>query len=376
MVRKLMMSLFSFAILAFAAPDAGAQVQGTEAQRNRANQYAVGIISGGINGTYVRIAADLAAVLDDGDNLRVLPMMGKGSVQNINDILYLRGTDIGIVQSDVLAYMKRQNIHPGIERRIHYITKLYNEEIHILARDEVREVAELAGRKVNFDNRGSGTFMTATTVFDALGIKVEATTFDQALALEKLKSGEISALLYVAGKPTALFRDLKRGDGVHLLAMPQSTKLLETYLPSNFTSEDYAQLVPEGQRVETLAVGSVMAAFAWEVGSERYQRVARFVEAFLGKFEEFRKPPRHAKWQEVSLTAQVPGWTRFRAADEWLRRSAVATTDQPQIDPKLRKAFETFLQREGRSMVGANLSTEQKETLFLQFVRWQNAQHN
>ena len=376
MIRKTMLSLFSFALLAVGAPGAGAQGQGMEAQRNRANQNAVGIISGGINGTYVRIAADLAAVLDDGDNLRVLPMIGKGSVQNITDILYLRGTDIGIVQSDVLAYMKRQNIHPGIERRINYITKLYNEEIHILARDDVREVAELAGRKVNFDNRGSGTFMTATTVFDALGVNVEATTFDQALALEKLKAGEISALIYVAGKPTTLFRDLKRDDGVHLIGLPQSTKLLETYLPSRFTSEDYAQLVAEGQPVETLAVGSVMAAFAWEVGSERYQRVARFVDAFFAKFEEFRKPPRHAKWQEVSLTAQVPGWTRFRPADEWLRRTAVATSDPSQIDPKLRKAFETFLQREGRPMVGGNLSAEQRDALFQQFVRWQGTQRN
>ncbi|MEM9592110.1 MAG: TRAP transporter substrate-binding protein, partial [Pseudomonadota bacterium] len=75
---------------------AQAQTSGAEAQQEshsqtvaRVNGGRVGIISGGIGGTYLRIATDLASVLDDGDRVRVLPIMGKGSVQNISDILYL-----------------------------------------------------------------------------------------------------------------------------------------------------------------------------------------------------------------------------------------------------------------------------------------------
>ncbi len=64
----------------------------------RINRGTISVISGGINGTYVRIAADLSAVLDNGEDLRILPIMGKGSVQNIDDILYLKGIDVGIVQ--------------------------------------------------------------------------------------------------------------------------------------------------------------------------------------------------------------------------------------------------------------------------------------
>ena len=95
-----------------------ALAQGTTPTLNslaiRANAGTVGIISGGADGTYVRIAADLAAVLDDGDSLRVLPILGKGSLQNIADILVLRGVDIGIVQSDVLAYARREKLLPGL----------------------------------------------------------------------------------------------------------------------------------------------------------------------------------------------------------------------------------------------------------------------
>ena len=86
----------------------------------------IGVISGGIDGTYARIAADLMTVLDDGERMRVLPVLGRGSVQNAADILDLRGVDVGIVQSDVLAYLRRARLLPGVERRLHYITKLYD----------------------------------------------------------------------------------------------------------------------------------------------------------------------------------------------------------------------------------------------------------
>ena len=136
----------------------------------RANAGTVGIISGGPDGTYVRIAADLAAVLDDGDALRVLPILGKGSLQNLADILVLRGVDIGIVQSDVLAFARRERLLPGVDSLIQYIAKLYDEEVHVLARAEIARIEDLAGRPVNVDVRGSGTAMTAALLFDALGL--------------------------------------------------------------------------------------------------------------------------------------------------------------------------------------------------------------
>ncbi len=79
-------------------------------------QAVAGVIAGGLDGTYIRIAADLAVVLDD-PRLRVLPIIGKGSVQNIDDLLHLRGVDIAIVQSDVLAFIRAQKSAPDVERR-------------------------------------------------------------------------------------------------------------------------------------------------------------------------------------------------------------------------------------------------------------------
>src|SRR6185437_4419329 len=165
------------ALLVLAALPAAAASQSPtrsiEAMRERINAGTVGIVSGGLNGTYIRIAAELAAVLDDGDTLRVLPLVGKGSVQNIADILFLKGIDIGIVQSDVLAYIKRERLYPGADKSIQYIAKLYNEEFHILAGKDIARVEDLAGKKVNFDVANSGTAMTASLIFERLKTTVE-----------------------------------------------------------------------------------------------------------------------------------------------------------------------------------------------------------
>jgi TRAP transporter TAXI family solute receptor len=352
-----------------AAPFGAASAAETiDQMRARANSGTVGVVSGGVDGTYIRIAADLAAVLDDGDQLRVLALIGKGSVQNIADIEFLRGIDIGIVQSDVLAYAKREKLIPGVDKSVQYIVKLYDEELHLLAGKDITKVEDLAGKKVNVDLNGSGTAMTASLVLERLGVPFEATNFDQALALEKLKHGEIAALAYVTGRPARLFGGVKAEDGLHFIAVPMNAALLETYLPAQLTHADYPLVVPDGQTVDTVAVGAVMAVYSWAPETDRYRKVARFVDAFFGNFEAFLKPPRHPKWKEVNLAAQVPGWTRFPPAESWLRRAAAMSATEPS-----RKEFEAFLDRTagpGRTP----RTEEQKAALFEEFLRWHQSQ--
>ncbi len=338
--------------------------------RSRVNQGTVSIISGGVTGTYIRIASDLAAVLDDGDKLRILPIIGKGSAQNITDILYLKGIDIGIVQSDVLSFIKNQNIHPTISNRIRYITKLYNEEFHLLAGDSVKSIGDLAGQKVNFGVAGSGTYMTASTVFETLNVDVEPVSFDQALALEKLKSGEIAAMVYVAGKPAEVFRNIEATSGLHLVPVPATTELLEIYLPSVFDGTDYPALIEGDGEVQTLAVGAVMAVYNWDEENERYGKVEKFVNTFFDTFDDFLKSPRHPKWQEVNLAAEVPGWTRFKPADEWLNKRE--SVQGPGYDMENRQMFEAFLKFMNDQNTGAEpRSEQQRANLYNQFLQWQ-----
>jgi TRAP transporter TAXI family solute receptor len=264
-------------------------------------------------------------VLDDGDLLRVLNVLGKGSAQNLADILYLKGIDVGIVQSDVLAYAKSHHLFPGVEQSVQYIAKLYDEEVHVLAAPSVRSLADLAGKTVNVDGQGSGTAMTSAVLFEVLGIKVQYANGDQAAALEKLKRGEIAALVYVSGKPVPLFSGIGAGSGLHFLPVPPNDALLQTYLPARLTAADYPGLVADGAPVDTIAVGDVMAVFAWPPGSDRYMKVARFVDALFDKFPALQMKPRHPKWHEVNLAAQAPGWVRFPEAQALLQpKSRVA----------------------------------------------------
>jgi TRAP-type uncharacterized transport system substrate-binding protein len=331
-----------------------------------ANAGTVGVISGGVDGTYVRIAADLASVLD-GKHLRVLPVIGKGSVQNVADILYLHGIDIGIVQSDALAYIEQHNLYPGVQQMVDYIAKLYEEEVHVLARKDITQLADLAHQKVNVDVRGSGTAMTASVLFDSLGVPVEATNDDQDAALEKLRRGDIAAIIYVVGKPARLFTPLPADSGMHFLTIPLKDALLDTYLPAQLRHADYPTLVPDGKPVDTVGVGAVMAVYNWQPNTDRYVKVTRFVDAFFSKFQLFQQPPRHPKWKEVNLAAQVPGWTRFPPAEDWLQRSAMAGhTGRPtQAD------FTTFLA--GMSGPMARLTDAQKSVLFRQFLEWESS---
>ena len=320
--------LLGGAALAAAAPLA-ARAQGLEGAQGsipalaaRANAGTVGVISGGVDGTYIRIANDLSAVLDRGDELRVLPIIGRGSVQNLSDIMFLRGIDIGIVQSDVLAFAQRERLFPSVTSLVQYIAKLYDEELHLLARPGINRVEDLAGQRVNVDLRGSGTAMTASLVFHGLGVDVQTTNDPQDTALERLKRGEIAAMAFVAGQPARIFASVPPGSGLHFLEVPLTPALVDTYLPSRLTAERYPNLVEAGGGVDTVAVGAVMAVYAWQPGTERHRKVARFIEAFFSRFDEFQRPPRHAKWREVNLAAQVPGWTRFGVAQEVAARMA------------------------------------------------------
>ena len=330
-----------------------------------ANANTVGIVSGGVDGTYVRIAADLASVLDDGQHLRVLPMIGKGSVQNVADILYLRGIDVGIVQSDVLAYIEQQKLYPNVQVLVDYVAKLYEEEVHVLARKDIARLSDLAHQKVNVDVRGSGTAMTASVLFGSLGVQVQATNDDQGVALEKLRRGDIAAIVYVVGKPARLFTPLPADSGLHFLSIPINQALLDTYLPAQLRHADYPALVAAGAPVNTVAVGAVMAVYNWPPNTERYHKVARFVDAFFSKFQVFLQPPHHPKWQDVNLAAQLPGWTRFPAAEQWLQRKAVAGTAGGTVQAE----FSGFLTAAGGS--ATNLNEAQKARLFRQFLQWE-----
>ena len=215
--------------------------------RERKNAWTVGIAGGLIDGTYMRFADELAKVLDDGDNLRILPMVSYGAASNLDDLLYLRGVDLAVTQSDVFEYFRTERKTPNLQNRVHYILRLPIAELHILAKTDIRSLEDLRGRKVNFGPAGSGSSLTGTIVFQRLGVQVEQILIDQQSALQKLQSGEVAALVRVVGKPVDFFTRIPPNSGLHLVPIPFTKTFEDYYTAGEFKSKDLS-LPPCGKR--------------------------------------------------------------------------------------------------------------------------------
>ena len=336
--RSLLSALPAAAFLGAARPGAAATAQPVN----------IGIMGGEIDGTFMRITTDLSSVLNS-DEMRVIPIVGKGSLQNIGDLLHLPGVDLALIAADVLAYAQATHLYPGELSKVEYICKLYDNDMHVCARPEIQTLADLQGKPVNIDVEGAGTNLTSRTVFKTLGIAPAFRTQEPTIGQDKLRRGEIAANIYTGGKPIRLFASQPPDTGLHMLAVPSTPELEKTYLPGGqFTHADYPTLIPEGQTVETIGVGVTLANFGWGPGSARYRNLVTFVDTFFTRFPELLKPPHHPAWHNVNLAAAQPGWVRFPPADAWLAQHQPGNADKPPVAAaKMQADFDQFLAQRG-----------------------------
>ena len=338
---------------------------GSAQTKQALNQNTVTLITGTIGGTYVQFGADLASVLDDGNKLRVLPIVGRGSVQSVADILFLQGVDIGIVRADTLDYLERKGFAKDIKKQFTYVTKLYNEEMQVIAPKSVNSLRDLEGKTVSVDLPNGSTFVTVLTVADRIGMKANWVYIEQRIAMEKLKKGEVDAVIVVGGKPYKSVSNFANDGRFHLVKVDYEKPLQGDYLPASLTSKDYPNLIAEGESVDTIAVPALLAAYNWAPNTDRYRKLTNFVDAFFTKFPQFQNPPFHPKWKEVSLSAPLAGWQRLPYAQQWL--------DSHGIEPVARGRFDDFLKQS--SAAGRLPSDTDKEALFRQFKTWEAEQN-
>jgi TRAP transporter TAXI family solute receptor len=317
---------------------------GTLPSAEHLNSGTVTIITAPVGGAYAAMGSDMATVLDDGDNLRVLPVIGKGSVQNLIDILRLKSVDMGFVLSDALEFVKNEYGVANIESQVNYITKVFNADVHIVARKEIQTIRDLNGKKV-FAERNLG-YASARNLFNRLGIKADIDSkTDDAAGMQKVLTGEGDAWFGPIGKVAGIIRNIKNDEGrFHLVAVPYEKAIIGPYLPSSFTAADYPNLVPPGETVDTVALSSLLVVYNWSPGTDRYNRVARFIDALFSKIDLFQKPPRHPKWQETTLTATIPGLQRFKAADDWLTRAAARSAEANGPQATQKQLYNEFLE--------------------------------
>jgi TRAP-type uncharacterized transport system substrate-binding protein len=332
------------------------------------NANTVTVITAPIGGPMSIMGSDMAAVLDDGDKLRVLPILGKGATQNLLDILRLKNIDMGLVTSDALEFVKSEYNVPDVAKRVRYIAPLFHNSVHIVARQDIKTLQDLNGKRV-FAERSIG-LPAASLIFRRMGIKAEIDSqTDPDGGLQKLLSGEGDAWVASVSSNAPVIKNIKNEAGnFHLLEIPYQETLKDIYLPMSFSSQEYPNLLPQGATIDTVAAPTVLMVYNWPPESDRYRRVARFVDALFDKIERLQQPPRSPKWKDTVISANVRGLIRFKPAQDWLDRYWTNAPAKPIGETQVPRIVPT------EDTGGKNDPPQESTKLFKDFLRWRDGQ--
>jgi TRAP-type uncharacterized transport system substrate-binding protein len=315
----------------------------------------LGLIAGPAVSAETLLAADMASLFPQGADLRVLPMLGDSGSGNLALLLDDPGIGLAFVSTEALAEASAKD--KRLADRLELVARLAPQEVHVLARAEVETLSDLSGKKVSVGPAGSASAVTATTLFKALGVDVEISNLDTPGAIEQLKQGALSAVVIVDAKPSPLIGAIPINIGLHLLPIPFGAQLEAAYLPTRLKASDYANLIRSGSEVATVATGMALVGAKTKRDKKAQAEIDKFVSVVFPRFAELQA--RHPKWREVNLAANLPGIKRAAAADAWLAAQA-----KQELRPMAASAS-------GQIPAMPDLSKDQREALFRQFIQWQ-----
>jgi TRAP transporter TAXI family solute receptor len=289
----------------------------------------IGMVTGSTTGTYFQFGQDIAKVARTA-GLEVLVKESEGSSDNILRLVSRENAALGIVQSDVLGLLSRSE-DPEVRRiseRLRLVFPFYNEEVHLLARKDIRRFEDLDGKRVVVGMKGSGDWITATNLLHMINIKpakrIELPPPEGASAVLR---GEADVMVYVAGKPVKLFttfQELQKNpqysplvQAVHFVPLTHE-RMLQEYVAATIGPDDYTWL---SETISTVAVKAVLISFDFSSRSNPYYQQRCEQLAKLGRVirEDFTERSHsreslqragHPKWREVDLNQDLGIWKR------------------------------------------------------------------
>lgn len=307
-------SLFSSSLLA----DSGIVIP-TREQAQKVNENKIGVVFTHEE-LFHQLVHNMESELEQDSGLRIVPIMGKNHVQSVYDLLFLKGVDLALVRADAIEYVKRKGDYPSIQRLINNVAKVSEEKIVIIARKDYQTLEDLEGQVVGFGLPGSGEYVTSTIAFDTLGIEPDYVEVNNTIAIEKMKSGELAAMVYLLRAPDAVqtgndlkaataVKELQLGDDLHIMEIPESSDLSVIYTPTALTSLDLPGLIDEGSSIATYSVDAILAVYRWRAPSFRFDQTERFVNALVDSLEGLRSEVYQPAWKRVDLEEQTPNIT-------------------------------------------------------------------
>jgi uncharacterized protein len=292
----------------------------------------MGIVTGSEKGTYYQFGLNMQRLVKQRD-IDLSVYTSKGSVDNIYAVYQRPKTQLGIVQSDVLAFVARVQTDPVLKRvarKIRMVFPLYNEEIHMLGRKGITDFDDLTDRRVAIGREGSGSYLTARLLFRVSEVQPkEMVLIDPDKALAELKAGRIDAMFYVVGYPVKLFTDnVTEADGLTLIPIFNKS-ITEFYPVVQMLAKTYAW---QANPVDTVAVKSVLVSYDFRrLDCDNVGRFAQIVSANL----DWLKKNGHPKWQAVDFDFPLKGWEQYDCVRRYVQRTgpAPAATRRPSENP-------------------------------------------
>src|SRR5438094_6040360 len=283
----------------------------------------MGVITGGEKGTYYQFGLNFQA-LGRANGINMTVHTSKGSVENIYAVYQRPGIQLGIVQSDVLAFVARVQTDEALKRiakKIKMVFPLYNEEIHLLAKKGINSFDDLANKRVAIGREGSGTYLTVRLLFKVSEVAPrEMVLIDTDEALAELKAGRIDAMFFVAGYPVRLLNEgVAAGDDLRLVPITNKD-IAEFYPRAAIPAKTYAW---QPEAVDTVAVKAVLVSFDYRRNDcEAVGTLAQLVSGNL----DWLKKNGHQKWKAVDLDVPLKGWEQYDCVRKYLKATARAVS--------------------------------------------------
>ena len=270
------------------------------------------ITTGGKEGTYFQIGSDIAKLArQHGVRLDVKP--SKGSLDNIIRIYGKKYRQIGIVQSDILEYLRSSTDHKmrKTARDIKMIASLHNEEVHILANKSIKRLSQLNGKKISIGPTNSGTAITASLLLKKSGVTPGKTLYMSAeKALDALRSQDIDAMVYVSGYPVSLFSKIKNTDNLHLVPI-LDRRIGGSYIMSSIPEGTYTW---QKGIVSTIAVKAVLTGYEYNKKNHHSKKVCEIGKIIHSNIDWLKRNG-HSKWDNVRLNESLTGWEKNGCID-------------------------------------------------------------
>ena len=287
------------------------------------NYSPMGMVTGSPSGTYIQFGRQIADIARS-EGVEIIVKPSGGSLDNIQRIRGKENAALGIVQSDVLGFIKKRSDDPELKQFVDHLRLIfpfYNEEVHLYANKKIQRFEDLQGKRVSIGTENSGNFVTAINLFHIMNIEPgEMVTHLKPMdAAAAVISGEIDAMIYVAGKPVSLFSDLEKVksnpalapyfEETHFVALDQEA-ILKEYVSSTISTADYPWFEKE---IPTVAVKAVLIGYDFSMGKTWYYKMrcdqlGRLSHAIRKNLDKL-KANGHKKWKEVDLDQEIGIWT-------------------------------------------------------------------